>query len=260
MKYKFGWVIVGAAILAILLAGSFYFRQNRNYDVVKPKRGDIVEAIYALGKVMSNQRYELKVGILLKIRNIYVHEGEFVKKGTRLIDFDPGTAFLAPFDGTVTLVAAYVGETAVPQSTVLRMEDLKDRYIELSIEQEGALRVRPGQAAKVSFESMRGQNLLGKVTALFPKENEFIARVEVMDLDQSVLPGMTADVTVEAGKIINVLMVPIRAISQGQILVERKGTREKIKVDVGRDDGLWAEIKGGDLNVDDNVLMPKTNK
>jgi macrolide-specific efflux system membrane fusion protein len=254
--------IVALGILAVV-AGGLIVRdqlQARAYESVHPQHGEITEAVYGLGKVKANHRFEVKLGVISTVKKVYVREGDFVQKGSKLIEFDTNALFRAPFDGTVTLISAFEGETATPQSVILRMENLKDRYIEISLEQQGALRIKRGMPAKVSFESLRGKVLQGKVVALFPKDDEFLAHVEAQDLEESVLPGMTADVSIEIGKIQNALLIPVKALSNGTVLIRRNGSKQKVKVEVGHVDGLSAEIKGDSLRPDDEVLFIKAVK
>lgn len=237
------WTILTFTIVASLAAGAVYFRRQQ-YSVIHPTRGDITEAVYGLGKVKSNQRFEVIVGVLSTVTARFVNEGDWVTKGSPLIEFDHHALFRAPFSGTVTLAALYPGETALPHVPILRLEDLQNRYIELSLEQQAALRVKKDQNAKVSFESLRGKVLDGKVTALYPREDEFLARIFVPGLDSSILPSMTADVSVEIGQIHDVLLVPLKAVQNGMVTARKNNRWQKMKVEVGHVDGLSAEIKG----------------
>lgn len=249
--------VIIAAIIAVLLMGVFiYTRLHREEEIIHPSRGNITEAVYALGKVKSDERFEVIVGVDSTVTHLFTREGDQVAKGAPLIEFDRQATFRAPFAGTVTYVKAFERETVVPRIPVLRLENLRDRYIELSLEQQAALRVKKGLPAKISLESVRGKVLLGKVTALYPREDEFLAQVRVDDLDPSVLPGMTADVTVEVGKIENVILVPLRAIQNGMV-TKRVGSRwNKVKVDVGHVDGINAEIRGDTLSPSDEIRVP----
>ena len=250
------FILTGALGLIGLTYVAVSIYRNRGIELVKPKRGDMVEAIYGLGKVKSNHRFDVKIGVMSTVDSLYVREGDFVKSGAKLISLESASLFRAPFDGTVTLISAYQGEIVTPQVSILRLEDLQDRYIELSLEQQGALRVKPGQLAKVSFESLSGKNLEGKVTALFSKEDEFLAHIQVENLDSSVLPGMTADVSVEVAKISNALLIPLKAIHHGTVVVHRKGRRQKVPIEVGHVDGTWAEVKDDSLTLDDEIVLP----
>lgn len=244
-------------ILAIAVISFFtkqYF-QSQNYIKTSPKTGEITEAVYGLGKVKSNQRYDVKLGINSFIKNVYVKEGDSVKKGQSLLKADEST-FRAPFDGTITLVSIYEGETATPQAVLIRLENLTDRFIELSLEQEAALRVQKGQHAKVSFESLRGKVLSGQVTAVYSRGSDFLTNVDVQDLDEKVLPGMSADVSIEIGKIQGML-IPVKALRNGVVRIERDGKTQNLKVEVGLVDGLSAEIKDDSLKPTDLILIPK---
>lgn len=251
MQKKIGIISLIVLILLILIGVKFY--SARQFEVTHPTKGNITEAVYGLGKVKSNNRYEVIIGIISTVTQRFVNEGDFVKKNAPLIKFNDDTLFRAPFSGTITLANLYPGETALPNKPLLRLEDLSQRYLELSLEQQSILHVKVGQPAQVSFESLRGQVLAGHVTAIFPREDEFLARVSVDGLNETILPGMTADVTIEVGSIQNATLVPLAAVRSGVLNVFRQGSWQKIKVEVGRIDGLFAEIKSSDLTPSDQI-------
>jgi multidrug efflux pump subunit AcrA (membrane-fusion protein) len=244
-------------ILLILLAVGVlvYFTKAPTFTTVHPHRGPIVEAVYGLGKVKSHHRFDVILGVMNTVKDVYVEEGDPVKVGDKLIAFE-GSTFKSPINGTVTLLKVRKGEIAVPMNSVLRVENIQDRYIELSLEQQAALRIRKGQKAKVSFESVRGKILMGEITAIFPREDEFLAQVSVPSLDETVLPGMTADVSVEVGKIENALLIPYKVVSSGIVNVKRGRSWNKEKIDLGIFDGNFIEVKSG-LNEVDELRMRK---
>lgn len=242
----------------ILLAGlSFWLWKSQDYSVVSPHKGSVIEAVYALGKVKAHKSFDVLVGVMSVVQENYVEEGNEVQEGAPLIKFESGNVFKAPFSGTVTLVKLHKREIALPHEPVLRLTDIKDRYIELSLEQESALRIRKGQSARVSFESIRGEIKNGTVSKVFPREDEFLAHVSVKDLDLNVLPGMTADVSVEVGRIENALLIPYKAVRNGNVTVKRGDGWKKEKVELGHFDGTFVEIKGDSLKLSDVIRMPK---
>lgn len=260
-KMKKNWLKYIIALLAFagIAGGSISYYRSKQYEIIHPTRGEITEAVYGLGKVKSNNRFEVIVGVISTVTHRFVEEGQFVLKGAPLIQFESSALFRAPFDGTITFAPLYQGETALPHVPTLRIEDLSNRYIELSLEQQAILRVRPGLPAKVSFESIRGKVLNGKVTAIFPREDEFLTHISVTGLDESVLPGMTADVTIEIGKIPDAILVPLKAVKNSMVIVNKNGRWQKIKVEVGHIDGLFAEIKGGTLSPQDDIRVKAEN-
>src|SRR5690606_24266453 len=129
------------------------------YTFVSPRQGEVVEAIYGLGKVKTHHKYEIKLGVMTNVQKVFVQEGELVQKGEPLIQFTDSPIFRAPFTGTVTRIEAEAPETVFPQTTILTLEDLDDKYIEVSLEQKDVLKVKKGQKAHVLFESIRGHTL-----------------------------------------------------------------------------------------------------
>lgn len=257
MRKKIILGVFGLLTSVGIVAVVYTYRSNF-YSAVHPKVGDLTEVVYGLGKVKSNRKFELIMGVISSVEKLHVDEGSYVRKGVPLIKLNDGLTFKAPFDGTVTLVSVQEGETALPHVPLLRLEDLNDRYIELSFEQQAALRVKRDQKAKVSFESMRGQVLEGRVVVVYPRQDEFLARVTVTKLEPSILPGMTADVTVEVGTIANATLVPVKAIQNGMVAVKRDKLWKKIKVNIGHTDGTFAEIKDQSLSPQDEIRVKNT--
>lgn len=255
------WLFVGIAAIVLIVGSLVTYKVRNKYDYISPKRGKIIEAIYGLGKVKSRRQYEVKIGVMSKVKKVYVQEGEKVKKGQSLLAFDDSGIFRAPFDGTVTSIAFQPPQTVLPQTTALSMEDLSDKYIEVSLEQEGALRVREGQEVKVLFESLRGNVFRGTVKAIFPKNDEFITHIEVEGLGNEVLPGMTADVSITVSTHDNALLVPASAITNGIVLVKRgNDKKEKVSIKIGSVDGAWAEVLEGDIRMSDKVITKKVKE
>lgn len=257
MKTKVAIVLSLIIVVAAIVTGGIYY-QKSHYTLVSPVKGDIVEAIYGLGKVKSDSRYEVKVGIMTTVEKLYAREGDSVEAGGALIKFKDSAIFKAPFKGRVTRVNHYEKETVLPQAPVLRLENLKERHIEVSLEQNGALRVSEGDLAKVIFESLRNQKYEGKVKSLFPRDDEFIAHIDVKDLPDNVLPGMTADVAIIVGNKKQVQLIPLAAIDNGMVTVKREGERgKKLEVKIGTVDGQYAEVLESPLNYEDKLLVRK---
>jgi multidrug efflux pump subunit AcrA (membrane-fusion protein) len=255
LKYKW-WFAAGAGGLLLIAVVAFFGLRGGQVDYINPKYGPIVEAIYGLGKVKTDRVYEVKLAIIKTIKKNYVQEGALVKKGDRLVRFDDGLEFTAPFSGTVTLVAFHENQYVFPQQPVIRVEDLSTKYIEVSLEQQGALRVRPSLPVRVVFESIRGEVLSGKVSAIFSRNEEFLAHIDV-PLAENILPGMTADVAIEVNHKDKVLLIPLSAITDGRVKIKRDGKRMTVKLNIGSVDGSWAEVIDGDLSVADQILVPK---
>ncbi|QQR81901.1 MAG: efflux RND transporter periplasmic adaptor subunit [Deltaproteobacteria bacterium] len=241
-------------VLAIFLLCFIWFKKQTS-SYVTPTFGPIVESVYGIGTVTARKTYQLKLGITATLDHLYVEEGQFVAAGAPLVDLDSKMKFTAPFSGTVTSLPFKVGESIFPQVPILTLMDLKDLYVVVSLEQQGALRISKGQPVKLSFESLRGQKNSGVVRSLFPNNGEFFAHIDVENLPPAILPGMTADVAIEVGRKEKALLVPVSSISSGHVVVKRNGLKKKVPVQVGIIDGEMAEIISGDLTPEDQIQI-----
>ena len=257
MKNKFKWLVSLIVLIIVIVGITKIISQKVNeYDSVEPKRGAIVEAVYGMGTVTASNTFNLRVGVNAGIKELFVNEGAVVKKSDALVRFDDGQIVRSPFEGTVTAIHYKVGENVSPQTVVLTIQDLRNLYISVSLEQQGALRVQGSQQVEMSFESLRGQKVNGIVRSIFPQEGQFIVHIDSKDFPKEILPGMTADVAIAVGKKESALLIPTSAINSGKILIRREGKKIKTDVKVGIVDGNWAEVIDGSIQPGDLVLVP----
>lgn len=223
-------------------------------------RGTIVLSVYGIGTVTANKSFQMRPGVTTNISRLYVSEGDFVKKGTRLADMDMVT-YHAPFDGTITFLPFKRGENIFSQTVALSLVDQTDCYLIVSMEQQGALSVKKGQKVVISFDADREQKYDGVVRSVYSNANSFLARVDVSHLPEKILPGMTADVAIEVDRHENALLIPVAALDQGAVWVKRgKGFPTKTSVKLGFVDKDMAEVVSGDVRVGDRLLIRKNLK
>lgn len=265
MKSFRSWIkahkIIASIICVLLVALPLFIKMRikEKYagELTPPiQRGTIIEGVYGIGTVMANQSFQLQTGVTNIIRRIYVKEGDTVKRDQILISFD-GQTSKAPFDGVITSLPFKVGEIVYMQSKILTLTDLSDRYLVVSLEQEGAIRVKRGQKAKLNFESIREETYEGTVQSVYSQDNNFLARIDIPNLPAQILPGMTADVAIGIDERKDVLLVPIAALESDHVFVQEDLQPRKIPVKIGIIDGVKAEILEGNLKVGDRLLIRK---
>lgn len=254
IKKHWLWTLGGFAvpILLILALKTLNGYSNR----AQPKLGRIVESVYGIGTVTARHTYDLKLGVMDTLKKLYVDEGSTVKKNDPLISFEDNHLIRAPFDGVVTSLPFQEGETVFPQIPVLTLTDLKNPYVVVSLEQSGAIPVRKGQQAILSFESLRGQKLDGAVSAIYPKDGEFYVNIETPNLPDGILVGMTCDVAIEVAAKDNVLEIPSVALDRGYVTVLKKGGSKKVAVKTGITDGAWTEVTDNSIQSNDTLILP----
>lgn len=224
-------------------------------ETITPTRGDIVESVYGLGTVKSEESFSAKVAITSSVVEFYVSEGQDIQKGQKLLKTDQGATIFSPFSGRVTDIPFSIKENIFPQTTILSVVNLKKLYLTVSLEQQAIMRIRPNLNAEVSFEFFRNNKLRGKITSIFTASDQFIAKVELEEWPDGVLPGMTADVAIEIARKSDALLVPTRAIVNGNITIKRHGKKMKLPVQVGLADLEKAEILSPKLELDDELIL-----
>jgi macrolide-specific efflux system membrane fusion protein len=245
-------VIIG---VGLLLYARNWQRKSQGLLTAPLRRGHIVEAVYGIGTVVADRRVDVRAGQVDHLDQTFVKEGYVVKKGDRLVAIG-GILQRAPFAGTITYISYKKGELVFPQTIVVSLVDMKDRYVTVSLEQQGALRVRPGQAVHISFDSMRDEIFQGTVRAAYSNNSEFLARIDVSSLPANVLPGMTADVAIIIQEKPDVLLVPVAAIEGTGVWKRSKvGPPQKIEIKTGLIDNDMAEVSAGAIEAGDQLVI-----
>lgn len=256
-QHKLVAAIVVVVVAAALVGLAARLRHLEGQTLSAPiSRGSIIESVYGIGTVKATRSFQFKTGVATTVQRLYVEEGDNVKRGQRLVTLSSIGTFTAPFAGTVTSLPFKVGETAFAQSAVLHLVDLSDRYLSVSVEQRGALRVRAGQKARISIEGMRDHYYEGTVESVYSHDNDFLVRIDISKLPPQVLPDMTADVAIGIAEHDDVLLIPVSALTDGKVSVRgAAGETRTVAVKTGVVDGEMAEVVSGDLHVGDRLVI-----
>lgn len=244
----------------ILILGFFFLFRNKPVETIHPLIGPITESVYAISTVRAERTFVLKLGVISSVAKYFVKEGDWVKENDKLLQVEEGNFFTSPHAGIVTERPFGIKETIAPQAPIIKVVDLSQLYLEASIEQQGALRISKGMKVIISFEDFRNKNFNGVVRSVLPRDQDFLLQIDSPDLPKNILPGMSADLSIEIATKENAVTIPARAISNGFIVLERNGKKEKSKVEIGISDSVNAEILAPALTENDNILLPKAKE
>ena len=117
LNKKFYFIAGPALLIALIVIALIVWVQRNSIETVNPRYGPIVESIYGLGKVKTDNVFEVKLGVVKTIERLYTREGAFVKKNDKLVKFEGGLLFRAPFAGTVTNIAFREKQYVFPQQS-----------------------------------------------------------------------------------------------------------------------------------------------
>ncbi|PJZ69720.1 secretion protein HlyD [Leptospira perolatii] len=252
-------LLLGLLIFIVLLFALFSILRKPKERVVEVINGSLIDSVYGLATVNSSQVYHLRVAIPSTLRKIYVEEGDRVSRGAPLVEFDSFGRMNSPIDGVVTNIAFELNESVVPQVPILTVTDLQKRYLLVSLEEKGAVKVRRGQSVRIRFEALGDKMFKGKVKSIYPAEGQFQVHIVSDFFPDEILPGMTADVAIETSLKENVTLVPISGIKSGKIRVLEKGKVSDRQIQIGSSNGEYAELLSGDIKEGDQVLVSEEN-
>ncbi|GAB4018709.1 MAG: hypothetical protein Fur0010_20040 [Bdellovibrio sp.] len=249
--------VIVSVLIGSALFGFKKWKTDSQYEFVSATQGPIIESVYGLGTIKSKNIFELKLGVSTSVEKILVQEGESLVKNQQIVKLSSMPIKTSPISGVVTLINYHPGEIVPANTPVLKIEDPHELTVEVKLEQQGALRVRKGQKARLSFESVKGEYFSALVTAVFSRNEEFVVAIEPEKLPENILPGMTCDVAIIVNEKDNATLVPVKSVQSGMLTIKRDGRIKKIKVEVGAMDPKWAEIIGGELQNGDLIQVRK---
>ncbi|MFQ5807282.1 MAG: efflux RND transporter periplasmic adaptor subunit [Phycisphaerae bacterium] len=185
---------------------------------------------------------------------VAVTEAE-LKRLTTLMAY---AALKAPFDGVITVRnvdhGTFVRSAANGAATPLLRIAKTDRIrIVLEIPESDAPYTRVGTEVEINVKALSTQLLSGVVSrtagAVKPETRTMRAEVDLGNTDGRFTPGMYARVSVKLESKARALLIPSKALRvQGKdtvVLVVADGVAKFKRVEVGYDDGIWAEILSG---------------
>lgn len=109
----------------------------------------------------------------------------------------------APFAGIVVARDASLGEMAEPTDTLFTVADLSHLWIELDVFERDLARVRAGQPVEITVTAYPGRTFPGKIVyvgdVLDPAKRTVRARVEIVNSDGVLKPGMFATASIQTG-------------------------------------------------------------
>jgi len=117
-----------------LAGGLVLLRGRGSVHTVPLERGPVIEAIYGLGTVTARRIYRLQLGVESDLKKVFVREGDRVQAGAPLVQLGGFGEFRAPFGGTITQLPFKEGENVFRQVPIVTLVDLRDRFIEVSLE------------------------------------------------------------------------------------------------------------------------------
>lgn len=181
----------------------------------------------------------------------------------------------APISGTVIEKNIKAGDKLdnTNASTVMAViYDMSSLELDLSVDELDIKNVEIGQEVTITSDALDGKMYHGEVINVSINGTTeggvttYPVKIEVIDFDDELLPGMNVDAEIVTSKAENVLCVPISAVNRGNtVYVKGEKTDEKdrapegyksVKVETGVFNDNLIEIVSG-LSENDSVWVPQ---
>ena len=173
---------------------------------------------------------------------------------------------VATINGVVTQSNTRSGDYVTKGTSAFRLDNTEHLYIPLDVSEIDVLSVEDGMKAEIVLDSNASKIYDGRVTTVSASGTSsgnrvtFQTMVEILEPDDKVKIGMTAEVNLITGEAENVLIVPANAVfTEGKnsyVGVSNGKSCNDIPVTVGTISDTVIEITGGFLKEGDEVCVP----
>lgn len=163
----------------------------------------------------------------------------------------------APFSGTVTVLYAQPGDIVQPGVQAVQIDDLSEQYLDVQISEIDIPMVQVGQQAQLVFDAYFESTFTGEVTRIAPVGLnvqgvvEYTVRINLLDGDERIKPGMTAAVNIVVDRKEDVFVVPNDAIvsidGQENVFVRRNGAYEAVVLELGAYSDFYSEVLAAEI-------------
>jgi multidrug resistance efflux pump len=144
-----------------------------------------------------------------------------------------------------------VGEKVAPGQVLMRIYQPGKLRLVLALPEAQAFWVEQGMKARVTPAATPQTSYAATTSAVEamskgPQGLSLVATVDLDNVDARLQPGMRAAVVIDAGKLTDVLLVPLASVTGGKVRVKEKdGTVAEKVVKLGKTDGQQVEVKSG---------------
>lgn len=266
-------IIIVLFVLAFGVTRVYQYMAARDGSTRVPEHASAIARIERIemkvsapGVVESVKREILEAGDVYTVDEILVRVNSKVQAGGKLISFEKGNIFKAPYDLVITKVMVEDGDKVRIGQPLLEVFDNKKFQTEIMVDELDLPNITIGQKAQIVVKAFPEKVFVGKVTDISQEGktangiSNFPVTVRFEESD-GVRVGMTTEATIVTAIKEEALVIPIEAVSivdgEKTVLVELpNGATEARVVETGIYSRIMVEIISG-LTEDEVVQLPQ---
>ena len=254
--------IIGILILLIVLGGAGIFAWAKlrdqytvTYDEYTATTGTISNSLSFTGSLALRNSATYTAAAAATVRNVYVSNGDKVKKGDRLVRLSNGDMFTADFDGTVNLVSVEKDDEVAGGSTLVQIADFEHMQVSFRVDEYDIGDVQVGEACTVTATATekKFESAIETINYISSSQGNvaYYTATAYVNVDGGVYPGMQVTVTIPQEEAADVVILKADALSftlENRAFVYKKkddDSLEEVEVEVGVSNGNYVEIKAG---------------
>ncbi len=254
-------ILVALILLAVLGgAGVYTWARLRDqytvtYDEYTATTGSISNSLSFTGSLALKDSATYTASGKATVRNVYVSEGDRVKKNARLMRLSSGQTVTADFSGQVNQLSVSAGDEVAAGDTLVQIADFEHMQVSFRVDEYDISDVHVGDRCTITatatekvFEStVRSINYISSSTG----NVAYYTATADLEGDGGVYPGMQVTVTIPQEEAVDVVVLKADALS---FTLENKAfvykmkedeTLEKTEVEIGVSNGNYVEIRSG---------------
>ncbi len=240
--------------------------ETANQPTALVEKGTVETKVTGPGEIKGSWSGKLSVDKNRWFKDSPVTLNQRIAKGTTLVNYTYGKPLVAPYDLVVT-------SKNLPSKTNQPLSD--DHYLEVTrvdslnvdvaVNESDILKVHEGQEVDVTVGSSEETPIKGSVASINQigayntSGSKYTVTVSIPNEDGNIFVGMSANLSIKASQVSDVLTVPVSAIStDGEkpmvSVIGDDGSVEHKEVSIGLSDGQKTEISG-DIHEGDRVIL-----
>lgn len=273
-------ILIAILIIAVFVAGVLWSVFSRSDDseirFAKVQRGDLIQRVTVPGTIDPNKRTLISAQYSGYIQKLFVKVGDKVKVNDPIVivtqslqNLEQAYPLRSPMNGTVVQVdrteGEYVKDMGEGDGVIARIDDLSKLFVTAEAPEVDSAKMKVGMETVIRVSAVSNSTFKGIVREIAlaarmgegwrSRQSTFDLRVEILDSDDTLRPGMSAVVDVVTNRYPNVLFLPIEYVYQDGdqfFVVDRSGKRRTIEV--GHQTEMAYEIVSG-LKEGDEVQL-----
>lgn len=200
--------------------------RNLGIETEVVTRRDFDETLFALGRLQSKPGGHAYVTARIpgRLVDIMAHEGDYVKKGDKMVVVEslqpgnppPSQTFYAPIDGLVVKSFLHLGEPVVPEKPILEIIHLEEMYAVARVPEDKVALIKPETRAEIRVAAYPNSLFTGTWERFGTMADASNATLDafflISDPTGNIRPNMRTEFTLHIDTRKKVMSVPLAAL------------------------------------------------